>query len=262
MGVRSFQKLALHYTRMLTGTTAGEKQSTVHDDPDEVDISSHPYTPASTSRNQSGTGTPAQQNPFGFPPQNGGDGAAGDPMMQMMQQMMGNLGGGQGGGADPNDPNAPQQQLPPLLQAMMGGGMQAQAPTSGSAYLWRIAHAIFAFMLAGYITLTSTFNGSLLARSQSVYQDETYGFGPRLFWIFATAELVLQSSRFFVEKGQLQGSGWMAMIANSGFVPPPWNQYVRMVGRYSVIYTTVVSDAMVILFVLGIMAWWNGLAAA
>jgi len=37
---------------------------------------------------------------------------------------------------------------------------------------------------------------------------------------------------------------------------------VRTVGRYSVIYKTVVSDAMVIVFVLGATSWWRGAAAA
>lgn len=50
----------------------------------------------------------------------------------MMSQM--------GGQSDPNNPNASQQDLPPMLQAMMGGGGPqaggAQATSSGTAYLW------------------------------------------------------------------------------------------------------------------------------
>jgi len=43
-------------------------------------------------------------------------------------------------------------------------------------------------------------------------------------------------------------------------LPQPWAGYLRVVGRYSVIYTTVVADAMVVVFVLGVIAWWkNGM---
>ena len=83
-----------------------------------------------------------------------------------------------------------------------------------------------------------------------------------LFTLFITAELVLQGSRFFLEKGQLQGSGILATIANSGFVPEPYAQYIRTGGRWLGIAKSVASDAMVVVFVFGVLAWWSGSAAA
>jgi len=199
----------------------------------------------------------AQQNQTG--------GGQEDPMAQMMQQLM--------GGMDPNDPNAMGGDLPQMAQmlsTMMGGGGgmggpgQQQAPSTGSAYLWRIVHAISALAIAIYIAFTTTFSGSKLARTTGdmFVQDAGYGLGAKPFYIFGTAELVLQTSRYFMEKGQLQGGGILATIANSGFVPEPYAQLIRTVGRYSTIYTTIVSDAMVVVFVLGAVAWWKGLAAA
>lgn len=185
-------------------------------------------------------------------------------MMKMMQQMMGGAGlGGDGAGA-----GAPQ--LPAALQAMLGGagGGAAAGPqqaaqttaTNSTTYVWKLVHAIFAFILATYIALTSTFNGTKLARSQSVYSDEAgYGLGPRLFIIFTSAELVLQSTRYFMERGQLQGGGMLAKIANSGFLPQQYANYVRILGRYLTIAQTIFSDAMVIVFVFGCLAWWNNL---
>jgi len=150
-----------------------------------------------------------------------------DPMMAMMQQM---LGGGGFPGMDPNNPGEGMPDLPPFMKAMMNGAQQTQQeqaqPKSDTAYLWRILHAVFALTLALYITITNTFNGSKLSRAQVM--DESAG--PNLFYIFATAELILQSTRYFMEKGQLQGSGWIAMIANSGFVPPPYVDYLRVLG--------------------------------
>ncbi|TKA83410.1 hypothetical protein B0A55_00341 [Friedmanniomyces simplex] len=246
---------------------SASNQATVHDDPEEADIDT--IRGMQDSRQQAPAN--AQDNPlaaamFQMQQQQQQGGAEEDPMVRMMQQMSTMLGGNP---QDPNDPNQPPQ-IPAALQALMGGmgggGNNAEAqkaPETGSAYLWRIVHAAFAATLAIYITLTSTFNGSKLARSQSVYTQEAgYGFGQRLFIMFTSAELVLQSSRYFMEKGQLQGSGILAKIANSGFVPEPYAQYVRTVGRYVGIAQTIFSDAMVVIFVFGLLAWWKGMATA
>ena len=254
-------------------STAAPKAATVADDPDEVDISDHPYT----SQNASGMGTPRQggagqqQDPFQQAmmqmqaqqaqqaQQVGGEE---DPMAKMMQLLMGGM-------QDPNDPNAMAggdlPQMAQMLSTMMGGGGmgQQQQPKNGSAYLWRIVHAISALAIAVYIAFTTTFSGSKLARTGDMFvQDSNFGLGAKPFYIFGTAELVLQTSRYFVEKGQLQGGGILATIANSGFVPEPYAQLIRTVWRYSTIYTTIVSDAMVVVFVLGTVAWWKGLATA
>lgn len=247
------------------------------DDPDEVDI----------SQNTSGYGTPQKQDinakddPLAAAmmqmrqqeilnqQQKRAEGSSeDDPMVRMMEQMQ-QMMGATGGGGDPNDPNAKPPELPPMLKSLMGGmaggggsaGEQAP-PATGLAYVWKIVHAVFAFMLASYIAMSSTFNGSKLARSQDVSTDSSYGFGQRLFLIFCTAELVLQSSRYFAEKGQLQGNGMFAKVANSGFVPEPWSGYVRVTGRYVAILQTIIADAMVIVFVFGALAWWQGKTAA
>ena len=245
---------------------AGPKAATMADDPEEVDI----------SQNASGYGTPnkpnvnaandplaaamfqmQQQEARNRKQQNAEGSAEEDPMMRMMQQVMGAMGG------DPNNPNAPPPDLPPMMKAMLvGGGADKQdlaPPATGSAYLWRIVHAVFAFALATYIALNSAFTGSKIARNQDVYAQQT---GWSMFRLFVTAELVLQSMRYFAEKGQLQGNGWIATIANSGFVPEPWAGYIRVAGRYIGMAQTIVADAMVVVFVLGVHAWWQGMAHA
>jgi hypothetical protein len=190
---------------------------------------------------------------FGPPP--GGMDGGEDPMMKLMQQMMGGASG---------DPNG---QLPPGLAEIFGGaggGMpampgqpQQQAPSS-SAYLWRIVHAIFSLSLALYVVFTTPFTGTKAARTASAYHQLEGGesFGQRLFYLFATVEVVLQSSRYFIERGQLPPSGIMGTLAQ--FLPMPYAGWIKVAGRYGVIYTTVVADAMVVVFVLGAMAWWKG----
>ncbi|KAB8346248.1 hypothetical protein FH972_023293 [Carpinus fangiana] len=167
--------------------------------------------------------------------------AMNDPMMQMMQQMMG---GGPGMGGPPGADG-----LPPGLASMFGQGFgaqqqqqQQQAPRPD--YAWRIAHALFAVILAVYVaTWTTTPN-----QPQSVFT--------RPFWIFTTAELILQSTRYFVDGGKLPPGGLLSTVA--GFLPQPYAGYIQTASRYSLIYSTIVSDAMVVIFVLGARAWWTG----
>lgn len=167
-----------------------------------------------------------------------------DPIMRMMEQMMGGA-GSEASGA-----------IPPGLANMFGAGTpQQQEPADAANRIWRIVHAMCALLLAFYAVSASTFNGSKLARASL-----TDGAAmPQLFWMFTTIQLVLQSSRYFIDRGQLQVPGIFGTVAS--FLPAPYSDYLRMVARYGTIYTTIVSDAMIIIFVFGCMAWWNGYSA-
>lgn len=191
--------------------------------------------------------------------------------MKMLQQLMGG-----GGGKLPAG-------LPPGMAAMLGGMMPPSASAGGGfaqsgeladdknnddGYLWKIVHAIFALGLGIYITAMTTFSGAKSSSSSSssgvtttttadVHIDEIRGEEVRrFFWAFATAELLLQSTRFFLEKGRVSRSGWVGVLI--GVLPEPWKGYLALGTRYGGIYTTVVQDAMAVLFVLGCVAWWKG----
>lgn len=149
--------------------------------------------------------------------------------------------------------------LPPGLADLFSASQQDQqetVPSSNTAALWRIAHAICSFALAVYVVMTSSFTGSKVARAVPRVGEEDR-FASRLFLYFATVEVVLQTSRYFVEKGQLPPSGLMGAL--SRLLPEPYAGYVRLAGRYSVIWTTLVADVMVVVFVLGVVAWWKGM---
>ncbi len=251
---------------VLGGPGAQESKAAYVEDPDEVDIS---QTPPTGQANVNAKADPLQaallqmqqQEAQNQQQQNASGDGQDDPMVKMMEQMMGLMGG------NPQDPNAKPPDVPYALKALMGMGAASKEdrtpPPTGNAYIWKIVHAVFAIVLAGYIALTSTFNGSELGRTQSVYANqEGIGLGQRLFLMFCTAELLLQSSRYFAEKGKLQGNGMIAKVANSGFVPEPYAGYVRIAGRYVGIAQTIVTDAMVVIFVFGALAWWQGMAAA
>ena len=180
-----------------------------------------------------------------------------DPLSRILQQMM--AGGGGPGGAGGIDG------LPPGLAAMFGGSAgaeatQAPSQTDKHGYVWKIVHAVFALALGIYITSMTAFSGSRLSRTTSGFVhgsgNGAVDVGVRFFWVFATAELVLQSSRFFLERGRTSRSGLLGTVA--GFLPEPYRGYLGLVGRYSGIWNTVVQDAMVVIFVLGCVAWWRG----
>ena len=201
-------------------------------------------------------------NPFaGFPGMDGaGSPPADDPMMKMLQQMMGGV-PGEGAGGMPAFPGMPGQQAP-LVE-------------NSYAYVWRIVHSVFALGLGLYIASTTSFAGTKIERERSglsylatdsfggadpeADDPTTQGLSPasvHFFWIFATVEILLQTSRFFMEKGKVQGGGILGMIA--GFLPEPYKGYVALLQRYGRIWTTVSADALVCVFVLGVVAWFRG----
>ena len=204
-------------------------------------------------------GPPPRPNPFaGFPAMGGMPGMEGldmgagaeDPMMKMLQQMMGGI---TGEGVDGM----------PAFAGVPAMPDQAGAGTS-YAYLWRIVHAVFALGLGLYIATLTTFTGSKRERESSgmSYMADngapSFGVTPasvHFFWIFATAEILLQTSRFLMEKGRAQQGGILGMAM--GFLPEPYKGYLALVTRYSRIWTTVSGDAMALVFVLGACAWWR-----
>jgi hypothetical protein len=197
---------------------------------------------------------PPGGNPFSTPgssmlgmsPSAGAGTAGEDPMMAILQQM---LGGDRAGGANGM----------PGFPGMMGPGGPAVGGTEEPyAYIWRIVHAMFALGLGLYIALMTPFTGSRAAREGYASEGDDAALtlaSVHFFWIFATAEVLLQTSRFFVEKGRVQQGTIMGII--TGFLPEPYKGYLALVSRYSRIWTTVSADAMALVFVLGACAWWR-----
>ncbi|KXJ96905.1 hypothetical protein Micbo1qcDRAFT_229697 [Microdochium bolleyi] len=259
--------------------------SNAHADPDEVDISQHFYKPETTARIPSdptnlsenqlrqmmlgmdpsmGANTPPR-NPFGpggaqVP---GMEGMQEDPIMKMMSQMM------SGGmpGADGQNPFAGTS-LDGLFGAAAGaGGMPAnpfaqaqQAVVQKTANLWRILHAVFAIGLGLYVAMSTTFTGTREERDNGTIES-TGAFGARsvdetkayFFYLFTSIEAVLLTSRFFLEKDRAPPTGWVWTV--SGFLPSHIQGYLKQGLSYGRILSTIRSDALVCVFVMGVCAW-------
>lgn len=193
-----------------------------------------------------------------------------DPMMKMLSQMMAGAGGG-GPGGGPGGAKNP-------FAAMAGGGggapqqQQQSAPDTTTAAIWRVLHFLVAAGLGLYIALLTQFTGTKVARERSAFaaysatdaQDGGVGGSANaedlrryFFWAFATAESILLTTRFFLDKGARGPSGMVATVL--GFVPESkWKSLVVNGMQYVQIFGTVRMDMLVCVFVLGICSLVKG----
>lgn len=212
----------------------------------------------------------------------GGPGAE-DPMMQMMLNMLGGGGGGMpgagGAGGMPSFPGMPGMggmggMMPPGMD-QQGGVPPTMAVPDRYSSLWRLLHTAVALGLGLYIAVWTTFSGSkvdrdskniLTGKHNSEEDQVAVGFDTdsarRFFYAFATAEALLLTTRFFLEKGLGRspaggafGGGILGMAA--GFLPQPWKGYLEIAMRYGQIFSTVKADILVCIFVLGVCSWWR-----
>ncbi|KAF5025347.1 hypothetical protein F66182_2576 [Fusarium sp. NRRL 66182] len=253
-----------------------------HNDPEEVDISEHYYEPKRTDTprsNVSNTPEPAisedqlRQMMLGFEHGNASGtaspapgGAEEDPMMKMMSQLMAGAG-------------IPPGSMPPFpgMPGVAPGEAPPMPPTavrnSASTNLWRILHALVALGLGLYIVILTPFTGSkiereraaiagttpadpLIAAAEPEMETELEHRKKLFFWTFATAETLLLTTRFFLDKRGSPPAGIVGTVVQ--FLPQPAKGYVEIVMRHGQIFTTVRSDMLACIFVLGAAAWIKG----
>ncbi|RFU80955.1 hypothetical protein TARUN_1240 [Trichoderma arundinaceum] len=249
-----------------------------HTDPAEVDISEHFFAPKKTSRKpidgvfapspepslseaqlrqmMLGLDRPEQAGPGGglagpgLPP-----GMEDDPIMKMMSQMMssGSIPGFGGPDGAPNpfaNMNLPQQQA------------SVQLPKASSLSLWRLIHSLVAIGLGLFFVLTTNFSGSKVERERTALafdqevDDEVERRKNLFFWAFATAEVLLLSTRFFLDKRSTNATGFVATAIS--YLPQPYRGYIEVGQRYLQIFSAVRTDILTCVFVLGVVSWWLG----
>lgn len=249
-----------------------------HADPDEVDISEHFYETKKTTR-------PPVSNVFPAPateePQlseeqmrqlmlslDGGaqqqgpgqqqQAAEEDPLMKMMSQIMGGAGGA---GFPPG--SSPFPGMMPNFPGMQQQQQQQAVPKDPYTSLWRLLHALVALGLGLYIAILHPFSGTKVQREGDALLHANEGPDEDLerrknlfFWTFATAETLLLTTRFYLDKSSMTGPGMVATVV--GFLPQPYKGYVEIILRYAKIFTTVRADMLACIFVLGVCAWWRG----
>lgn len=167
-----------------------------------------------------------------------------DPLMQMLQSIMGTS----PDGADPANPGglpfspddiSKATGLPPFLTDMfMGGLMGKAAPTPAqehSAKTWTIIHILFSLLAGIYVVYSIT---------SSIQQFGTKPPAPAVmqnpFLVFILGELLMHGSQIvIVDQGVPKGM-WA------------WWQIFKDIAR----------DGSIVVFMMGVSAWWNGSVGA
>lgn len=201
----------------------------------------------------------------------GSDGGAADedPMAKLFAQMMAGL-GGPGGGGDGSPFAQFAQGLSAGGQGQRGAGAPGVVATPDRyAAVWRVLHTAVALALGLYIALATSFSGARVERDRAAVRvggasvvdggastvdvDGIDRARMSFFWAFATAEAVLLTSRYFLDRGRAPPAGFLWSVA--GVLPPPFRGYLETGLRYWQILGTVRADLLVCIFVLGVCSW-------
>ena len=176
-----------------------------------------------------------------------------DHMMRLLQQLL----GGSLPNAQPGHESSQSGGIPPEIAAALHGGPQSgslcRPGGSTSVLAWKVLHTVFTLALGIYVLSQGTSVDSHLSRLETGFISPTDKLN--IFWAFVTVELGLQAARFILE-GEKKSSGAVGMLA--GFLPSPWKERLFLAARYTGIWTTMVEDAMTIVWLFGVAAWWNG----
>ncbi|KAI9792438.1 MAG: hypothetical protein M1816_002322 [Peltula sp. TS41687] len=186
----------------------------------------------------------------------GGGGGGGGGLPPALAQMLGQAQAAAGAGGAQDTPLNPQQQQQQQQQ-------QSSTSSSSSHLWWQVIHLVSSLALGLYIILSTSFTGSQTQRTTSTFTSTTstthfpYRYQP--FYLFSTLELILQSTRFFLDRGNAaQPTGGFLLGAAVDFLPSLWKGRVVLGLRYVGILRTVVRDGLVLLFVLGVVGWLRG----
>ncbi|KAF9958995.1 hypothetical protein BGZ65_000930 [Modicella reniformis] len=71
-----------------------------------------------------------------------------------------------------------------------------------------------------------------------------------VFWYFVTMELILQSTRMYLQGMTASPSSTLGTIA--GLLPPPFSDAIRVFMRYRLIWTSMANDLSVVVFIVGL----------
>lgn len=190
------------------------------------------------------------QNLMGMPMGMPMGGAEDDPMMKMLSQMMG--GAGIPGVPPGNGAGASASPFP----GMFGQQQPQNQPIDRYTALWRLLHAIVAIGLGLYVVALTSFSGTKIERELHALSDEQNQHRKNMFyWVFATAEACLLTTRLFLDKRRPPPTGIAYTVA--AFLPEPYKGYVEVVLRYGQMLTTVRADILACMFVMGVCAWWK-----
>ncbi|KAJ8660824.1 hypothetical protein O0I10_003467 [Lichtheimia ornata] len=172
-----------------------------------------------------------------------------------------------GAGGDGNTP-------PPNLNDLLGGAggpfpfnpaflanMQQQQqqqqqelqPDDGSAKYWTLIHFVSMVWL-GLYAVYREWSAEGVQRFASLVMDDQARYAAvqlPLFWYFITIELLLQTARMMYQKGNTSSTS-MVMSAIMQYLPPQVANGLNVLMRYWIIFSCLIKDCLVLVFIIGL----------
>ncbi|KAI8986354.1 hypothetical protein BDB01DRAFT_785299 [Pilobolus umbonatus] len=148
---------------------------------------------------------------------------------------------------------------PALLASIAGNNMNgvSNADTENkdtSLKYWNLLHLIMMCLLGMYAVYTewttvgvdrlaALLHGNTLAVNYPAMNVP-------LFWYYITLELCMQSARLFYQQGNIESTSTIAMIATQ--LPDPIGNIATILLRYRLIWTCLVQDCCILIFIIGL----------
>ncbi|KAF9572132.1 hypothetical protein EC968_010218 [Mortierella alpina] len=233
-------------TSSTTNSTAhvgASKTPTVQDlhDADPDDSLGAPPAHVSTASPSSGANqqNPFTNNPFLSPQHH-------QALTRMMQE--------EGGSAEGSNLSMKQQ---PQQQSGFPPGFTVITPqVDESARWWKLLHFVLSVLFGFLIVYREYSQQGDLGRFEGLAKEKPLPYGAYsvapmpVFWYFVTMELILQSTRMALHGVTASPSSMLGTIA--GFLPPPFSDAIRVFMRYRLIWSSLVNDMSVIVFIVGL----------
>ncbi|KAG0362607.1 hypothetical protein BG005_004954 [Podila minutissima] len=124
-----------------------------------------------------------------------------------------------------------------------------------TAKWWKLLHFMLSVLLGLGVVYQEYRRSGHLERFDALATDKPLPYGAfqvaatPLFWYFITMELVLQSTRMFLQGITASPSSTLGTVA--GFLPPPFSDAIRVFMRYRLIWSSLVNDLTVVVFIVG-----------
>ncbi|KAF9173490.1 hypothetical protein BGX20_003069 [Mortierella sp. AD010] len=125
-----------------------------------------------------------------------------------------------------------------------------------TARWWKLLHFLMSTLLGFAVVYKEYGRQGDLGRFDALAMDKPVPYGAYqvapipVFWYFITMELMLQSARMALHGVTASPSSTLATIA--GFLPPPFSDAIRVFMRYRLIWSSMVNDLSVVVFIIGV----------
>ncbi|KAF9205832.1 hypothetical protein CPC16_000726 [Podila verticillata] len=229
-----------------TKSFSANKAPTVQDqddaDPDDSLGAPPSYTSPSPFDSMHGGNNPFMANPFMSPQHH-----------QALTRMMSEDGSGHNASASSS--SMAQQQSSGFAGGAPPGFTVITPQEDLTAKWWKLLHFVLSVLLGLGVVYQEHRRSGHLERFDALATDKPLQYGTfqvaatPVFWYFITMELILQSTRMFLQGITASPSSTLGTIA--GFLPPPFSDAIRVFMRYRLIWSSLVNDLTVVVFIVG-----------